>query len=276
VGPTLITTLIMMTTPVEEKASAQELTVEPSPPLLELRDVTKSFSNRIHILGPIRLTVEEGEFVVIIGPSGSGKSTLLRVITGLTDATSGEVIYKGKRQWGVNHKAALVFQSFALFPWLTVMENVALGLEAQGFSKPERYARARRYIDLVGLDGYERAYPRELSGGMKQRVGLARALTVEPELLCMDEPFSALDALTASNLREQVLDIWLSKQIVTKAIILVTHSVEEAVLMGDRALVLASKPGRILADRPIALPRPRRLKSPQFEEQVDQLYSLIV
>ena len=274
-GPTLITTLIMMTTPVEEKASAQELTVEP-PPLLELRDVTKSFSNRIHILGPIRLTVEEGEFVVIIGPSGSGKSTLLRVITGLTDATSGEVIYKGKRQWGVNHKAALVFQSFALFPWLTVMENVALGLEAQGFSKPERYARARRYIDLVGLDGYERAYPRELSGGMKQRVGLARALTVEPELLCMDEPFSALDALTASNLREQVLDIWLSKQIVTKAIILVTHSVEEAVLMGDRALVLASKPGRILADRPIALPRPRRLKSPQFEEQVDQLYSLIV
>ncbi len=265
-----------MTTPVEEKASAQELTVEPSPPLLELRDVTKSFSNRIHILGPIRLTVEEGEFVVIIGPSGSGKSTLLRVITGLTDATSGEVIYKGKRQWGVNRKAALVFQSFALFPWLTVMENVALGLEAQGFSKPERYARARRYIDLVGLDGYERAYPRELSGGMKQRVGLARALTVEPELLCMDEPFSALDALTASNLREQVLDIWLSKQIVTKAIILVTHSVEEAVLMGDRALVLASKPGRILADRPIALPRPRRLKSPQFEEQVDQLYSLIV
>ena len=265
-----------MTTPVQEKASADNMAAEPAPPLLELRDVTKSFPNRIHILGPIRLTVEEGEFVVVIGPSGSGKSTLLRVITGLTDATTGEVVYKGKRQWGVNHRAALVFQSFALFPWLTVMENVALGLEAQGLAKPQRTARARRYIDLVGLDGYERAYPRELSGGMKQRVGLARALTVEPELLCMDEPFSALDALTASNLREQVLDIWLSKQIVTKAIILVTHSVEEAVLMGDRVLVLASKPGRILADRAISLSRPRRLKSPQFEEQVDELYSLIV
>jgi len=265
-----------MTTPVQEKASADNMAAEPAPPLLELRDVTKSFPNRIHILGPIRLIVEEGEFVVVIGPSGSGKSTLLRVITGLTDATTGEVVYKGKRQWGVNHRAALVFQSFALFPWLTVMENVALGLEAQGLAKPQRTARARRYIDLVGLDGYERAYPRELSGGMKQRVGLARALTVEPELLCMDEPFSALDALTASNLREQVLDIWLSKQIVTKAIILVTHSVEEAVLMGDRVLVLASKPGRILADRAISLSRPRRLKSPQFEEQVDELYSLIV
>ncbi len=265
-----------MTTPVQEKVSAQESGAELSPPLLELRDVTKSFPNRIHILGPVRLTVVAGEFIVVIGPSGTGKSTLLRVITGLTEATSGEVIYKGKRQRGVNRRAALVFQSFALFPWLTVMENVALGLEAQGLAKAERQTRARRYIDLVGLDGYERAYPRELSGGMKQRVGLARALTIEPELLCMDEPFSALDALTASNLREQVLDIWLSKQIVTKAIILVTHSVEEAVLMGDRVLVMASKPGRILAERPIALPRPRRLKSPHFEEEVDQLYSLIV
>jgi NitT/TauT family transport system ATP-binding protein len=265
-----------MTTPVQEKASADDLAAGPPPPLLELRDVTKSFPNRVHILGPIRLIVDEGEFVVVIGPSGSGKSTLLRTITGLTGASSGEVLYKGHRVWGVNHRTALVFQSFALFPWLTVMENVALGLEAQGLSKPERNTRARRYIDLVGLDGYERAYPKELSGGMKQRVGLARALTVEPELLCMDEPFSALDALTASNLREQVLDIWLSKQIVTKAVILVTHSVEDAVLMGDRVLVLASKPGRILADRPITLPRPRRVKSAQFEEQVDELYSLIV
>lgn len=265
-----------MTTPVQERLSAQDMAAEPPPPLLELRDITKSFPKRIHILGPIRLIVEEGEFVVVIGPSGSGKSTLLRTITGLTDATTGEVLYNGKRLWGVNHKAALVFQSFALFPWLTVMENVALGLEAQGLPKPDRHRRARRYIDLVGLDGYERAHPRELSGGMKQRVGLARALTIEPELLCMDEPFSGLDALTASNLREQVLDIWLSKQIVTKAIILVTHSVEEAVLMGDRVLVMASKPGRILADRPITLARPRRVKSPEFEEQVDQLYSLIV
>ena len=252
------------------------MATEPPQPLLALRDISKSFPNGIHILGPISIIVEEGEFVVIIGPSGAGKSTMLRTITGLTDLTSGEILYKGKRIWGVNHKTALVFQSFALFPWLTVMENVALGLEAQGIEKTERNKRARRYIDMVGLDGYERAYPRELSGGMKQRVGLARALTVEPELLCMDEPFSGLDALTASNLREQLLDIWLSKQIVTKAIVLVTHSVEEAVLMGDRVLLMASKPGRIVADRPVTLARPRKPKSPQFEEQVDQLYSLIV
>ena len=265
-----------MTFPVQERASAQDTRTELPPPLLELRDVTKSFLNRIQALGAISLIVREGEFVVIIGPSGSGKSTLLRTITGLIDPTTGEVLYRGKRLRRVNHKAALVFQSFALFPWLTVMENVALGLEAQGLPKKERIARASRYIDLVGLDGYERAYPRELSGGMKQRVGLARALTIEPELLCMDEPFSSLHALTASNLREQVLDIWLSKQIVTKAIIVVTHSVEEAVLMADRVLVVASKPGRILADKPIPLVRPRRLKSPEFEEQVDLLYSLIV
>src|SRR5216117_806485 len=265
-----------MTTPVEEKASAQELTVEPSPPLLELRDVTKSFSNRIHILGPIRLTVEKGEFVVIIGPSGSGKSTLLRVITGLTDATSGEVIYKGKRQWGVNRKAALVFQSFALFPWLTVMENVALGLEAQGFSKPERYARARRYIDLVGLDGYERAYPRELSGGMKQRVGLARALTIEPELLCMDEPFSSLDPLTAQNLRDEILQLWANPDLPPKAVLMVTHSIEEAVYLADRVIVLSSRPGHMVAELEIDLPRPRNRKEPEFYGWIDEIYSLIV
>ncbi len=245
-------------------------------PFLELRGITKSFPNNVQILGPVDLIVEEGEFVVIIGPSGAGKSTLLRIITGLAKPSSGQVVYKGRQVLDVNHEAALVFQSFALFPWLTVMDNVALGLEAQGLSREDRTRTAGRYIDLVGLDGYERAYPRELSGGMKQRVGLARALTVEPELLCMDEPFSALDALTASNLREQVLDIWGSRQLVSKAIILVTHSVEEAVLMGDRVLILASKPGRILADRTIDLQRPRRRRSAEFEHQVDELYSLIV
>ena len=253
-----------------ERASALPAT------LLELREITKSFPNKVQILGPIDLSVEEGEFVVVIGPSGAGKSTLLRIITGLASPSTGTVRYKGRPLSGVNHEAALVFQSFALFPWLTVMENVALGLEAQGLSRSERTEKAGRYIDLVGLDGYERAYPRELSGGMKQRVGLARALTVEPELLCMDEPFSALDALTASNLREQVLDIWGSRRLASKAIILVTHSVEEAVLMGDRVLVLASKPGRILADRQIGLRRPRRRRSAEFERQVDELYSLIV
>jgi NitT/TauT family transport system ATP-binding protein len=261
---------------VENSTPEEVSSPRPGPPLLELREITKSFPNRIHILGPVSLVVDEGEFVVVIGPSGAGKSTLLQAITGLTEVTSGEVLYKGQRQSGVNHHTSLVFQSFALFPWLTVMENVALGLEAQGMERTVRHTRARRYIDMVGLDGYERAYPRELSGGMKQRVGLARALTVEPELLCMDEPFSGLDALTASNLREQLLDIWLSKQIVTKAIILVTHSVEEAVLMGDRFLLMTAQPGTIAVDRPIPLSRPRRRKSPQFEEQIDELYSLIV
>lgn len=265
-----------MTVPVQEKTEAQLTGAGPAPPLLELREVTKAFPNRIRILGPIDLIVREGDFIVVIGPSGGGKSTLLRIITGLMPATEGEVLYKGRHQWGVNRKASLVFQSFALFPWLTVMENVSLGLEAQGLPAKERFGRARHYVDLVGLDGYERAYPRELSGGMKQRVGLARALAVDSELLCMDEPFSALDALTASNLREQVLDIWLNRQAATKAIILVTHSVEEAVLMGDRVLVLAAKPGQILADQPITLPRPRRPKATGFEEQVDQLYSVIV
>src|SRR5262245_18430110 len=260
----------------QERTSADHPHGDSTPPLLELRDVTKSFPNRIHILGPISLVVQEGEFVVVIGPSGAGKSTLLRTITGLTDVTSGEVLYRGSRIWGVNPKTALVFQSFALFPWLTVMEEVALGLEARGLDKPARYARARRYIDIVGLDGYERAYPRELSGGMKQRVRLARALTVEPELLCMDEPFSGLDALTASNRREQLHDTWLSKAIITNTIILVTHSVEEALLLADRVLLMAAAPGTIVADHPVTLDRPRKRKSPQFEEKLDELYSMIV
>src|SRR6185369_7633688 len=167
-----------MTSQVQDNATenlGSTVGADPPMPLLELKEITKSFPNRIHILGPMSLIVHEGEFVVVIGPSGAGKSTLLRTITGLTDVTSGEVLYKGKRVWGVNHKTALVFQSFALFPWLTVMDNVALGLEAQGLPKPERTVRARRYIDMVGLDGYERAYPRGLSGGMKQRVGVSRA-----------------------------------------------------------------------------------------------------
>jgi NitT/TauT family transport system ATP-binding protein len=244
--------------------------------LLELEGVAKSFANGIVILEAISTCIEENTFVSFIGPSGCGKSTLLRIITGLIPPSSGRVLYRGQTIQGVNTKTAMVFQSFALFPWLTVAENVALGLEAQGVPPRKRLRHANKYIDMVGLDGYERAYPKELSGGMKQRVGLARSLTLEPELLCMDEPFSALDVLTAANLREQVLDIWQSDKIVTKTIILVTHSVEEAVFMSDRILVFASKPGRVVADEPISLPRPRKMKSRDVEEVVDHFYSLIV
>jgi NitT/TauT family transport system ATP-binding protein len=266
-----------MTTPGVQDLTAGSVPLSPSEShLLELERVAKSFSSGIVILEAISTCIEENTFVSFIGPSGCGKSTLLRIITGLIPPSSGRVMYRGQNVQGVNTRAAMVFQSFALFPWLTVAENVALGLEAQGVAPRKRLRQANKYIDIVGLDGYERAYPKELSGGMKQRVGLARSLTVEPELLCMDEPFSALDVLTAANLREQVLDIWQSDKIVTKTIILVTHSVEEAVFMSDRILVFANKPGRVVADEPITLPRPRKMKSREVEEVVDHLYSLIV
>lgn len=266
-----------MTTPTTQSPARSAVSpASTSLALLELEGITQSFSNDIVILDSITTTIEENTFVSFVGPSGCGKSTLLRVITGLIRPTLGHVLYRGQEIHGVNPKTAMVFQSFALFPWLTVAENVALGLEALGLPPRKRWRRAGKYIDLVGLDGYERAYPKELSGGMKQRVGLARSLTLEPELLCMDEPFSALDVLTAANLREQVLDIWQSEKIVTKTIILVTHSVEEAVFMSDRIVVFASKPGRIVADERITLPRPRKRKSQVFEKVVDHFYSLIV
>lgn len=266
-----------MTTPTTQSPATSAVSpASASLHLLELENITQSFSNDIVILDSISTIIEENTFVSFIGPSGCGKSTLLRIITGLIRPTSGHVLYRGQEIRGVNPKTAMVFQSFALFPWLTVAGNVVLGLEALGLPPRKRLRRAGKYIDLVGLDGYERAYPKELSGGMKQRVGLARSLTLEPELLCMDEPFSALDVLTAANLREQVLDIWQSEKIVTKTIILVTHSVEEAVFMSDRIVVFASKPGRTVADERITLPRPRKMKSREFEMVVDHFYSLIV
>src|SRR5687768_18460013 len=207
--------------------------------LVRLDAIEQLYDRKIRILGPLDLEIREGEFLSLVGPSGCGKSTLLRIVAGILPPSRGVVRLGDQPLKGANRKAAMVFQSFALFPWLTVVDNVAIGLEARGVGVALRLKRAEKYIDLVGLSGYERAYPKELSRGMKQLVGLARALAVEPELLCMDEPFSALDVLTASNLREQVLDIWMSKQIVTtKAIVLVTHCVEEAVLMGDRVLIL--------------------------------------
>lgn len=244
--------------------------------LLRLEDVEQFYDRRIRILGPLDLTVRDGEFVSLVGPSGCGKSTLLRVVAGLLAPSAGRVLLGDRPLKGVNRKVAMVFQSFALFPWMSVVENVGLGLEAHGVPVRERLKRAEKYIHLVGLTGYERAYPRELSRGMKQLVGLARALTVEPELLCMDEPFSALDVLTARTMRDIVLDLWASPEVTTNSILLVTHSIEEAVSMSDRVVVLKANPGRIAEVVDLnELPRPRHAGSPAVQSVVDRMYTLL-
>src|ERR1700680_1347100 len=204
--------------------------------LLDLRHVSKAYPHGkgvLWVLEDVSFSVEQGEFIAIVGPSGCGKSTLVRIINGIVPATSGQVLYNGRQVDGINLECALVFQSFALLPWLSVKANVELGLEAQGLPPAEREKRAGIYIDKVGLDGFEEAYPRELSGGMKQRVGFARALAVEPQLLLMDEPFSAVDALTAITLREELLDIWQDSSMPVHNIIMVTHIIEEAVELAD-------------------------------------------
>jgi NitT/TauT family transport system ATP-binding protein len=229
----------------------------------------------LEVLDDVSFTVGAGEVVAIVGPSGCGKSTLLRIINGIVPMTSGQVLYRGRQVDGINLECALVFQSFALMPWLTVKSNVELGLEAQGLPTVEREKRASVYIDKVGLDGFEEAYPRELSGGMKQRVGLARALAVEPKVLMMDEPFSALDALTAITLREELLDIWQSPEMPVKNIVLVTHIIEEAIELADRIIVMAASPGRIVKDLKVELPRPRDRRTEAFNVLTDQVFSLI-
>jgi NitT/TauT family transport system ATP-binding protein len=246
--------------------------------LLELINVEKSFTHakgKLRVLENINFSVEEGEFIALVGPSGCGKSTLLRIINGIMPPTAGQVLYKGRQVDGINLECALVFQSFALMPWLTVKANVELGLEAQGMAPAEREKRASMYIDKVGLDGFEEAYPRELSGGMKQRVGLARALAVEPRVLLMDEPFSALDALTAITLREELLDIWQAPDMPVHTIVIVTHIIEEAVELADRILVMAASPGRIVANLKVGLPRPRDRRQEQFNALTDKVFSLI-
>jgi NitT/TauT family transport system ATP-binding protein len=247
-------------------------------PLLELKNVSKRFDQPkgvLHVLDDICFSVEEGEFVALVGPSGCGKSTLLRIINGLVPLSSGQVLYRGRQVDGINLECALVFQSFALMPWLSVKSNIEMGLEARGVSLEEREKRASFYIDKVGLDGFEEAYPRELSGGMKQRVGFARALAVEPRLLLMDEPFSALDALTAIGLREELLDIWQAPDMSVHTIVLVTHIIEEAVELADRIIVLSSHPGRVVADLKIDLPRPRDRRAEAFNAYTDKVFSLI-
>jgi NitT/TauT family transport system ATP-binding protein len=244
--------------------------------LLAFEAVEQLYDGKIRILGPLDLEVREGEFLSLVGPSGCGKSTLLRIAAGLLRPTHGQVRLWDRPLNGVNKSAAMVFQSFALFPWLSVVENVAVGLEARGMAVHERLKKAETQIDHVGLSGYERAFPKELSRGMKQLVGLARALAVEPELLCMDEPFSALDVLTARTMRDLVLDLWAKPEVTTKTILLVTHSIEEAVSMSDRVVVMRANPGRIADTVDLAaLPRPRRGSDAAVRGVVDHMYALL-
>jgi len=247
--------------------------------LISVRRVTKSFAGgadkQIPVLEGIDLEVADSEFVALLGRSGSGKSTLLRCIAGLIAPTSGEVAYRGMRLAGCNPGTAMVFQSFALLPWLSVQQNVEIGLEARGVPPRERAERALRAIDIVGLDGYESAFPKELSGGMRQRVGFARALVLEPDVLLMDEPFSALDVLTAENLRGELLELWEGHRFPTRSVVMVTHNIEEAVLLADRILVLGTNPGRLRAELLNHVPRPRRRRTPDFDALVDHIYGIM-
>ena len=233
----------------------------------------KGGGGEVPVLQGISLSLQPNEIVGLLGRSGCGKSTLLRIIAGLMSPTAGTVTIAGEPVTGPAPQVALVFQTFALFPWLTVLENVELGLEAQGLAPEARHKRALAAIDLIGLDGYESAYPKELSGGMRQRVGLARALVVHPKVLLMDEPFSALDVLTAETLRTDLLDLWSEGRMPISAILMVTHNIEEAVLMCDRIVLLASNPGRIAAEIKVELPQPRNRLEPKFRQLVDDIYA---
>jgi NitT/TauT family transport system ATP-binding protein len=247
--------------------------------IINVEHVTKSFTTPdgqpFITLDDVNLELHEGELVALLGRSGSGKSTLLRCIAGLIAPSKGTVRYRGRPLNGANPGVAMVFQSFALLPWLTVQGNVEMGLEARAVPPAERAERALKMIDVIGLDGFEQAYPKELSGGMRQRVGFARALVVEPDALLMDEPFSALDVLSAENLRTELLKLWSEKDFPTKSILIVTHNIEEAVLMADRIVVLASNPGRIRTEILVGLPRPRDRRSADFELLLDYIYKIM-
>lgn len=255
------------------------MTITTTTTILKAAALTKSYAGadgELPVLGGIDLEIREGEIVALLGKSGSGKSTLLRCLAGLIPASSGSVTYRGEELRGANPGTAMVFQTFALLPWLTVQQNVELGLEAKGVDREERARQAAEAIDLIGLDGFESAYPKELSGGMRQRVGFARALVVEPDVLMMDEPFSALDVLTAENLRGELMELWASGSFPAKAVVLVTHNIEEAVLMADRVVVLGSRPyGTIKETFAVGLARPRDRGSADFEQVVDAVYAVM-
>src|SRR5579872_6718850 len=247
--------------------------------LIEASGIAKTYQSQDHsrrlVLSDIDFALNEGEIIAILGKSGSGKSTFLRILAGLTPASIGHVTYRGRVIDRPARGIAMVFQSFALFPWLTVLGNVELGLEAQGLDRAERRRLAIAAIDLIGLDGFESAYPKELSGGMRQRVGFARALVVNPDILLLDEPFSALDVLTAETLRGDIMDLWTTRRIPTKGIILVSHNIEEAVELADRIIIFGADPGHIRAEIEVALPHPRDVASPAFRRIVDEVYNLL-
>jgi NitT/TauT family transport system ATP-binding protein len=255
------------------------MAAQKEPAIIELRDVCKAFAKPsgepLPVLKDISISITEGEILGLLGRSGSGKSTVLRIAGGLIAPTTGKVFYRGAPLAGPAEGIAVVFQSFALYPWLTVLDNVELGLDALRLSTDEERCRAISAIDLIGLDGFQSAYPRELSGGMRQRVGFARALVSDPTLLLMDEPFSALDVLTAETLRTDFLDLWIAHKLPTKAVLLVTHNIEEAVAMCDRILVLGSDPGHIAAEIPVSLPQPRNRLDEGFRAIVDEIYSIL-
>ncbi len=250
-----------------------------APPLLVIDDVSQNYGRGADkgstVLDHVSLTLKEGEIVGLLGRSGCGKSTLLRIVSGLNRASGGEVRYLGEKVTGPVDGVAMVFQSFALFPWLTVLANVELGLRAKGAPREEARKSALQAIDIIGLDGFENAYPKEISGGMRQRVGFARALVVAPSLLLMDEPFSALDVLTAETLRTDLLDLWVEGRMPIKSILMVTHNIEEAVLMCDRIIVLSSNPGRIAAEIGVSMQHPRNRLDPEFRQLVDRIYALM-
>src|ERR1700738_3616379 len=248
-------------------------------PIIEARQLEKFYphpdGSRIQVIAPTDIAIFPGQIIALLGPSGCGKSTMLRMLTGLSPVSAGSVLWHGQPVSGESPNVGIVFQSVALFPWLTGLENVEAPLEARGMAAIERRKRALRIIDAVGLDGFESAYPKELSGGMKQRVGVARALVVEPEVLFMDEPFSALDVLTAETLRGELLELWLGHKIPTRAIFIVTHNIEEAVVLADRIIVLGKNPAHIHADFKVEIAHPRDRKAPRFVALVDAIYRVL-
>ena len=247
--------------------------------LLEVNHISKWYkedTKKIEIIKDIDFDVSEREFVCLVGTADCGKSTLLRMIAGIDKPSSGKILYRSNEIKTVNPNAALVFQTFALLPWLNVIKNITLGLEARGVIYKKAVLKAEKYIDLVGLEGFEEAYPRELSRGLKQRVGIARALVIEPELLLMDEPFDILGFLTAENLREEILDSWLNKSLPIKSIVMVTHSIEEAVYLADRIIVISDRPGKVIGEFDVDIKRPRNKKDKKLEKITDEIYSIIL